>query len=141
MESQGLLGQLNQSMSQGVPALGQVSSTSPNADPSLQVQPPMAMPQKSPATMMHLHSAAARRGIDHTQIPQLNLDASGQVTLPIQDANSQEAGVQIPVSEEELLIKAINTSNQALHKRLDHHSKMTDKLVTSFLPPQDQGVT
>lgn len=128
MQPNGLIGQLNQSMSQGQPALSQVSSTSPSFDPSLQVQPPTAMPQKSPATMMHLHSAAARRGIDHTQIPQLQPDASGMVTLPVQDANQQEAGVQVPISEEMQLIKAIT-------KRLDHHSKMTDKLVTSFLPP------
>lgn len=133
MNPQGLLGQLNQSMQQGVPALGQVSGTSPNFDASLQPQPPTAMPQKSPATMMHLHGAAQRRGIDPASVQQLQPDASGNVTLPVQDSNTQQPGVQVPVSEAELILKALSSRLGMIGK---HESAVRDHL---FPQPQESA--
>lgn len=127
------IGQLSQQMAQGVPALDQNTVGSPNFDPSLQPPMPSAMPQGSP--MDAIHRAFARRGKPvpaHLQAPQApqaqpqQPDASGQVTLPIQDENPQQPGTQVQPSEAELLIKAIT-------KRLDHHNKVTEKLVDSFL--------
>ncbi len=137
MNPTGFIGQLNRSMQADTPALDQVTGTSPNFDPSLATPAPSAMPDKSPATMMHLHGALARRGINPTSIEQLNQpeQAGGQplVTLPIQDQSPQQPGVQVPMSEADLIIKALS-------KRLDHRNKMEASVAKAMLPPQETGV-
>lgn len=141
MQPTSVLGQLNQSMQAGTPTLDQVSGSSPNFDPNLQPTSPAPMPQGSPATMMHLHGALSRRGINPTSIQQLN-DAGQQggsngqplVTLPIQDQNQEQPGVQVPMSEADLIIKALS-------KRLDHRNKMEATVAKVMMPPQEMGVT
>jgi hypothetical protein len=138
MDPQGLLGQINQSMSQGIPELGQVSSTSPNFDQQLQPNAPSPMPDKSPASMISpLHSALQRRGMPiPPQLAQQN-QGVGQVTVPngtpgVQDTNKQQPGVQIPASEAELIIKALTSRLGMLGK---HESAVRDHLF-----PQNIGI-
>lgn len=127
------IGQLSQQMAQGVPTLDQNTAGSPNFDPSLQPPMPGAMPQGSPMTAMDsaLHRAHQRRGMP---IPAQMSQASGQqgdVTLPIEDNNPQQPGVQVSPTEAELILKAMDS-------RLKHHSKITEHLMKTFLPqPQE----
>lgn len=146
-----ILGQISQSMASGQSPLNSISSSSPAFQPGL-TPPSVPMPDKSPASF--IHRAAGRRGMDLSNHPQLqanfaqsptpgapvNSDPSSftnpqQATLPIQDQNPQQPGVQVPISEAELIVKALN-------KRLDHHTKMTEKLMNTMLPeqqPQNNG--
>lgn len=124
MQPQGLIGQLNQSMSQGVPALGQVSSTSPNFDPSLQAQPPMPNPTSSTGAGISpaLQRAMAKGGQQQSQQPQ----QPQSVTLPVQDQNPQQPGVQVPATEAELLIKALSSRLGLIGK---HESAIRDHML------------
>jgi hypothetical protein len=131
-----MLGQLNQSMQAGTPAIDQVSGSSPNFDPNLQPMGPSPMPEKSVGTMMHLHGALKRRGIDPASLPQLSQNASGMVTMPNAaegDHNPAQPGVQVPVTEAELIIKALTT-------RLGHHSKLEASIADALLPQPQQEV-
>ncbi len=119
-------------MQQGVPALDQNTPTSPNFEPGM-TTPSIPMPDKSPATMMHLHSALQRRGINPASIAQLN-NSNNSVTLPtqaIQDHNPQQPGVQIPASEAELIIKALS-------RRLEHRNKIEASVAKAIIPQEQE---
>jgi hypothetical protein len=59
------------------------------------------------------------------------MQPAGQVTLPdVQDTNPGQPGTQVPVSEGELILKALT-------KRLEHHSKTAEKIVNAALPKPD----
>lgn len=130
MPPQSPIGQLNSSMQAGTPEISQVSGGSPNFDPSLVAPQNTPMGDKSPASEIHetpLHRALKRRGISiPPQLQSQTAPTPGMTTLPIQDESAQP-GVQVPTSEAELIIKALT-------KRMDHHSKVTEKLLDSFLP-------
>lgn len=125
-------------MNSGAPALQQVSNTAPTFQPGMSA-PTTPMPDKSPASLIHgspFHRALQRRGIDmptQAQMPATaQPNASGDVTLPIQDANPSQPGVQVPPSEAELIIKALTSR---LHMLGKHESAVRDALLA---PAQEQ---
>lgn len=125
-----LMARLTQGMQAGNSPMNTVTSGSPNFQPSLQSPTPSPMPNKT----FHLEAALKRRGMQLP--PQLAQQGEpqaqgGQVTLPnVQDINPQQPGVQVPLSEVELIIKALS-------KHLDHKNKMEAKVLEAALPQQD----
>lgn len=111
-------GALSRSMMEGQPL--PTSPQSASFQPSLVVPQNPPMPNKSPITSMHLQSAMARRAGQQQPdaVPQNATPSASpnQITLPAQDQNPQQPGVQVPLSEAELIIKALSD-------RLKHHTK------------------
>ena len=136
---QGILGQLEQSMSQGVPEPGQVDSASPNFAPSMQPPPVSPMPQKSPASMMHKTAIGRHFQKQGLPVPP-QVEQMGQpITHYAQPSNLDlpqhgmpgamggAIGASNPTpSEPELIIKALDS-------RMKHHSKITEKFVDTLL--------
>lgn len=135
-ENPSLMSMLSSGMAQGNSPLNQVQQGSPNFDPSLQTPPNAPMPQKSPVSMMRLSNAANQRGVDLSQHPQM-MGAQApapaaqpqqpQMTLPVQDQNPEQSGTQVPLSEAELILKAMDS-------RLKHLSKHEQHLTEVLLP-------
>ena len=129
-----IIGQLQQSMSGGQPALGQVSSQSPTFDPTTQTPPQTPMPQGSP-----LSRAFSRRGM---QMPQGQQAPTAQptqqpqpmVTLPGVTDQSKAPGVQVPVSEAEKLIGALEKLGGTFSKRLDVINGHEEAVRNAALP-------
>ncbi len=128
-----LIGQAAAAMNSGQPPLGQVSNQAPTFNSSLQVPPISPMPNKSP--MSAIHKALLRRNINPSTIPQLGTQNVGvgsnmpptEVTMPqVQDTNQSQPGVQIPVSEAELIIKALTSRLGLIGK---HESAIRDHLL------------
>ena len=134
----GLLGQLNQSMSQGTPALGQVTGQSPNFQPQLQPPAPSPMPDKSPASMIPktaLHRAFERRGKQiPPQLQNLGVGSNMPPSAAPQATGSTQPpqGVNVPVSEAELIIKALTSRLKTVG---EHESAIRDALL-----PKNLGV-
>ena len=124
-------GAISGNMRAGVPAPGQLSPQSPNFQGPLQAPQNPPMPNKSPTSAMHLTDALKRRNIDPGAIAQLTQSTQPQVTLPIQDQNPQQPGVQVPQSEAELIIKALTDRMKTLGK---HESAVRDHLFNSNQP-------
>lgn len=145
MQPQGLIGQLNQSMAQGQPALSQVSSTSPNFDPSLAATPSTPTPNRSPMSMIHkdhlsaIHGAFQRRGMpvpSHLQ-GGTQPDQGGMVTLPtMQDANKGEQGTQVPITEAMRIVQALDHRLKTLSK---NESAIHQALFPPAAPQEPQG--
>lgn len=145
MNPQGLIGQLNQSMAQGQPALSQVSSTSPTFDPSLALAPTTSTPDKSPMSMIHkdhlkaIHGAFQRRGLpvpSHLQ-GGTQPDQNGMITLPtMPDTNKQEAGDQVPITEAMKIVAALDSRLKTLSK---NESAIHNTLFPPAQPQQPQG--
>jgi len=145
MNPQGLIGQLNQSMSQGQPALSQVSSTSPNFDPSLAATPSTPTPDRSPMSFVHkdhlaaVHKAFQRRGLpvpSHLQ-GGTQPDANGMITLPtMPDANAGQAGEQITPTEAQMIVKALDSRLKTLSK---NESAIHSALFPPAAPQEPQG--
>ncbi len=123
MQPTSVLGQLSQSMAQGQPELNQISQSSPAGQPGLQPPPATPMPEKNPLDL--IRKAAMRRGMNVDNHPQMQ--SQPNAVQPAMMAPQQPQQQVIPKTEAELLISAIT-------KRLDHHSKVTEKLLDSFLP-------
>ncbi len=127
-----LMSQLTAGMAQGTSPMNTVTPGAPTYQPSLVPPQNTPMPDKSPTSAMHLHNAFQRRGLPIP--PQLQTQATAQpsvsqggsqVTLPVEDQNPQQAGVQVPVGEAELIIKALTSRLQMLGK---HESAVRDHL-------------
>jgi hypothetical protein len=160
MEPNTPIGQLNQSMQANVPAPAQVSGGSPNFQPSLQPPVNTPMPEKSPATMMHLHGALKRRGIDPATIPQM-MSPQGQPVpngaqnpppasqpfqpLPAHPVMNQPPTnltnpqpVEKPLSESGALVKALEKIAGTFGKRLDKHSEHETAIREHLFPPKEE---
>lgn len=126
----GAQGDLARSMTAGQPAPMQQSPLSSNFAPNLVVPPPPQLPNKSPMSAMSpALQAAMQRGSQSTQTPPAPQQNSQQVTLPVQDQNQQQPGIQVPISEAELIIKAMT-------ERLKHTTKM--EAHSSYAAPQTE---
>lgn len=125
----GLATQLAQSMQSGQSPMNISTPGGPMQQQGLQAPSPTPMPDKSPMTMIN-----PPQGMQVPTNPQSPAQATGQdVTLPIQDANPQQAGVQIPASESELILKALD-------HRLKTLSKIHSMAATSAFPqPEPQS--
>ena len=133
MEPSTIIGQVNRSMNAGVPALDQMSSSNPGFNPG-NIPPSSApMPNGSPMTGVEtaLHRHFKRNNM---AVPQQLQPQQPEITLPVQDANPSQSGTQIPVSEVELVLRALS-------KHLDHKNKIEDKLLNTILPTQNDQTT
>lgn len=105
-------------------ALSQDSPASAGYDPSLTVPSYPPMPQGSPVADMHLKAAMARRaggGQPAQPAPQSASQTPSQsITLPVQDSNPQQPGVQVNPTEAELIIKAMTDRMKHLSKKDEH---------------------
>jgi hypothetical protein len=133
-----LMTQLTNTMSQGQSPMNVQTPGSPMYQPSLITPAPAPTPDRSPEAAMHLgalHRYYEKNGMQKpsqlTSAPTAQPGGS-QVTLPVQDTNPQQPGVQIPVSEAELIVKALT-------KRLEHHSKAGEKVLNALMPDFSQS--
>lgn len=136
MQPQSLLGQVTSSMASGQSPLNQISSSSPASQPGLMPPPQTPMPGNDYSV---IHKAAASRGMDLSGHPQLQPGQSQQsqgqdVTLPIQDNNPQQPGVQVPASEAELIIKALTGRMKTIS---GHEEKIRDAALSMIQPQAD----
>ncbi len=147
------LGQISQSMASGQSPLNQISNSSPAAQPGLMPPPAPPMPEKSPASEIHdtpLHRAFARRGkmvpqqlndfISHqpyevksayrkligTDPTQINNEMAAQSSLNQPQPTQPSQQPEVPLTEAEKIVGVLG-------KRLEHHNKMAEKLVDTFL--------
>lgn len=105
----GLQTQLAQSMQGGSP-MNIATPGSPTAMPGLQAPAPTPMPDRSPMSMMH--KPALQQAVQQSQMPQ-----QADMTIPgLQDQNPQQPGVQVPTSEAELIIKALDSRMKSISK-------------------------
>lgn len=125
MEPTSLIGQAARSMNiPGNPAMNQVSATAPTAQPGMMPPAPTPMPDKSPASEIKktpLHGAFERRG----------MPVPGQLQSPPSTplADPSQQGANMPVSEAELILKALSSRLGMIGK---HESAVRDHLF----PPQ-----
>lgn len=120
----GLQAQLAQGMASGSP-MNIATPGSPTFQQGL-TAPSIPMPDKSPATNFtpHQMSPAMQAPMPQQGQPQQ------MMTLPIEDANAQAPGVQVPESEASLILKSLD-------HRLENISKVQE-MVTAFHHPQPQ---
>lgn len=105
-------GGLVRSMMNGSPSPLQQSPSSVGFDPNLQVPAYPQMPDKSPMTAIPTHQME-----QPSQQPTQQSQQPGIVTIPgVQDAAPQQPGLQIPLSEAQLIVKTLGA-------RLNHLSK------------------
>lgn len=128
-----LMTQLNNSMQSGGSPMDVQTPGSPMFDPSLQTPSPTPMPQGSPMSQIHvthpdLHAVLQKQGISPGGgDPAMQPNAAGNVTLPLQDQEPQSPGVQVPLSDAQLIIKAMT-------KHMDHKNKIEAKVLDAALP-------
>lgn len=141
-----IVGQLNRSINAGAPVLDQVSSSSPNFDSMLQPPANTPMPNKSPVTP--LERALHRRGMTNVQVPQQASQQATQgqggpeITLPVNDSNPNQPGVQVPASEAEKLIGALEKISGTFGKRLEMINKHEERVRDHVFPkvgPESQA--
>lgn len=121
-----LMSQLSQSMQQGQSPMSVALPGSPTAMQGMSATP-SPMPDKSPMSQIH-----PPQGMQVPVNPQAPAQATGQdVTLPVQDTDPNQPGVQIPASESELILKALD-------HRLKTLSKIHSMAATSAFPQPQQ---
>lgn len=131
------MSQLNNSMQSGGSPMNVQTPGSPNYDPSLIAPSPTPTPQGSPMSQIHithpdLHAVLQKQGISPADPNAPTPNAAGNVTLPIQDEEPQSPGVQVPLSDAQLIIKAMS-------KHMDHKNKIEAKVLDAAIPqPQVQ---
>jgi hypothetical protein len=129
-----LMSQLSQQMVSGGSPMNVQTPGSPGFNPQMQT-PSVPNPNRSGGLLTPLHHALARRGIDHTQIPQLSgqQPSQGQPSAmqppPTAMAQPAQQGATIPVSETELILKSFE-------KHLSHRDKLQAKVLEAALPQE-----
>lgn len=98
--------QLSQSMLSGSP-MNTMTPSAPYYDPSLQSPQPVPTPDKSPATNF---TPTQMQPQNQAPLPQ------EMTTLPIQDGDQGQPGVQVPKSEAELIINALTHRQKSISK-------------------------
>lgn len=109
-------GALSQSMAQGLSAPMQTSPQSVSFQPGLQAPQNPPMPDKTPMAMSpHLKAALARRG----------MPMPGALPAPVSPQGMPQQGMQqpqMPQSESDLIIKALDSRLKHITKKEAHES-------------------